>query len=557
MSVQRMRSSDSFIALSIAAFVTTMLAGVGVAIPPRHEKAPTMPWIKPVPVSTQNVAGNHAPCASHVTRDGYTSIQVNVDTYGCNIPGDAGNEPSIAIDPTDPKKIVIGWRQFDSVLSDFRQAGWAYSHDAGHTWVIQGSLTPGVFGSDPVLAAGPTGEVYYLSVGLDELRLFKSLDGGMSWLQRFQVAPGLQDKPWMAIDTTKGVGRGNIYVLAPYYDLHRSTDSGRTFENIPWPTNVIGTAIYVDGSGTLYTYPPIVRSETVQDLSATPTFQERSYFLCTGPLDCATGNPNPGGEANQYWIGSATDIHHIAWLFVSESPTCFSRTQDGGITFDTPIRINDDPLDNGACHWFTMLSVAQNGRVDMAWNDTRNYTDDPDAKLSELYYSHSIDYGATWSANVPVSLVFNTYIGWAYGQNKIGDYYHMLSDNLGVNIAYAATFNGEQDVYFLRIGPWDCNGNQIDDAVDIASATSLDCNGNGVPDECEYRADFDGDGLTTYNDFATFVGNFAGPIVRETASAPRERGGSGTNCSVLSDIDHDGDVDLKDFYGLQQVFVTP
>lgn len=31
----------------------------------------------------------------------------------------------------------------------------------------------------------------------------------------------------------------------------------------------------------------------------------------------------------------------------------------------------------------------------------------------------------------------------------------------------------------------DCNGNGVDDATDIAHATSLDCNGNGIPDECD------------------------------------------------------------------------
>jgi hypothetical protein len=31
----------------------------------------------------------------------------------------------------------------------------------------------------------------------------------------------------------------------------------------------------------------------------------------------------------------------------------------------------------------------------------------------------------------------------------------------------------------------DCNGNEIDDATDIAEQTSADCNSNGMPDECE------------------------------------------------------------------------
>lgn len=33
--------------------------------------------------------------------------------------------------------------------------------------------------------------------------------------------------------------------------------------------------------------------------------------------------------------------------------------------------------------------------------------------------------------------------------------------------------------------PLDCNGNGIDDAVDVASGTSPDCNGNKIPDECD------------------------------------------------------------------------
>ena len=64
----------------------------------------------------------------------------------------------------------------------------------------------------------------------------------------------------------------------------------------------------------------------------------------------------------------------------------------------------------------------------------------------------------------------------------------MVSDQVGANLAYAATFNGEQDVYFLRIGEYDCNDNGIADSVDLAAKTSADCNDNGIPDECEIAA---------------------------------------------------------------------
>jgi hypothetical protein len=46
--------------------------------------------------------------------------------------------------------------------------------------------------------------------------------------------------------------------------------------------------------------------------------------------------------------------------------------------------------------------------------------------------------------------VWNSQLGWP-NQNKIGDYYHMVSDLNGADLAWAATFNGEEDVYYVRI----------------------------------------------------------------------------------------------------------
>jgi hypothetical protein len=66
----------------------------------------------------------------------FTSFQVNVDATGHNITGDAANEPSITVDPTNGNKMTIGWRQFNSVASNFRQAGWSYSKNGGATWTF-------------------------------------------------------------------------------------------------------------------------------------------------------------------------------------------------------------------------------------------------------------------------------------------------------------------------------------------------------------------------------------------------------------------------------------
>ncbi|NND64198.1 MAG: hypothetical protein HKN48_13495, partial [Flavobacteriaceae bacterium] len=45
--------------------------------------------------------------AYNVRRSDYFTTQVNIDAAGMDIVGDAGNEPSLAVDPLNPDRIVI------------------------------------------------------------------------------------------------------------------------------------------------------------------------------------------------------------------------------------------------------------------------------------------------------------------------------------------------------------------------------------------------------------------------------------------------------------------
>ena len=123
----------------------------------------------------------------------------------------------------------------------------------------------------------------------------------------------------------------------------------------------------------------------------------------------------------------------------------FSRSTDGGLTWSAPVRVNDDA--GTGWQWFGTMSTSPSGRIDAIWLDTR---DNPGTYLSSLYYSHSDDGGLTWSANERLSEAFDPHLGWP-NQDKMGDYYHMVSDDQGFNLAWAATFNGEQDVYYGRM----------------------------------------------------------------------------------------------------------
>src|SRR5262245_13674502 len=126
----------------------------------------------------------------------FTSYQANVDAQGNNIVGDAANEPSIAVDPTDSNKITIGWRQFDSVLSNFRQGGWGYTADGGVHWTFPGVLQPGVFRSDPVLDSNEGGTFFYNSLLGDNFcdNDWQSTNGGQSWTSFPGTSGG--DKQW-------------------------------------------------------------------------------------------------------------------------------------------------------------------------------------------------------------------------------------------------------------------------------------------------------------------------------------------------------------------------
>src|ERR1700730_6209 len=118
----------------------------------------------------------------------FTSYQANVDANGNNILGDAANEPSISVNPTDGNKMMIAWRQFNSISSDFRQAGWGYTTDAGVHWTFPGVLQNNVFRSDPVTKSDQAGNFFYLSLRSDGFSFFcddlwRSTNGGQSWTE--------------------------------------------------------------------------------------------------------------------------------------------------------------------------------------------------------------------------------------------------------------------------------------------------------------------------------------------------------------------------------------
>lgn len=449
-----------------------------------------------------------------VARGEYVSVQVNVDENGQNILGDAANEPSIAMDPLSPNRLVMGWRQSDTVSSSLAEAGVARSDDRGRTWLDVGVLREGQSGSNPVLAADVKGQFYYYSERSSypyPVDMYRSTDGGATWEVNDNAFGG--NKPWIAVDPTDGPGRGMLYA---YWgrEFTRSADGGKSFK-AKWqlPSSADWGTMTVDPSGEVHIlsrYDHVLSSENAGIESSEPVFELRGapcvLPICERVYPNTTVGPNKGGLLYQPWIaadhslgahsGNLYAVFLTRGRFTGTYPTSdpadvsITRSSDGGRTWSRPVVVNQDAARPDSWQWFSTMAVGPDGRVHVAWNDSRNTQN---ADLVELFYAWSDDGGDTWQGDFPVSPMFDSTIGYPNNSPKLGDYYHMVADDFGVNIAYAATFNGEQDVYFLRIGePVDCNANDVPDSDEIAKGAA-DCNDNDVPDACE--RDFDDDGV--------------------------------------------------------------
>jgi hypothetical protein len=404
----------------------------------------------------------------------FTSYQVNVDLNGNNITGDAANEPSITVNPTNHDQMTIGWRQFDTVSSNFRQAGWGYTTNGGVSWTFPGVLEEGVFRSDPVLSANSEGNLFYLSLLTTFFdTMFRSLNGGQSWTNLGPATGG--DKQWLTIDNTNSVGHGFQYQYwstagnnYPGRQFSRSIDDGFTWEDpVSIPNSPVWGTLDVDTGGNLYLAGVnfdtgliwCERSTNAKNSAVTPTFSQSAIVNLGG--DIGSGELiNPAGLVGQIFLvvdKSGTSTNNNVYLLASVLPTGsttgsdvkFVRSTDAGLTFSLPHRVNDDPINHSKWHWLAALSVAPNGRLDAIWLDTRNAANNTD---SQLFYSYSHDAGVTWSPNVAASAPFNPFLGYP-NQNKMGDYITIVSDDTGADVAYCATFNGEEDVYYVRVAP--------------------------------------------------------------------------------------------------------
>ena len=254
--------------------------------------------------------------------------------------------------------MTIGWRQFNSVASNFRQAGWGYTTNGGATWTFPGVLENNVFRSDPVLGSDTVGTFFYLSLlqtFFDDM--WRSLNGGVSWTNIAPAKGG--DKQWFTIDNTSSIGHGFQYQHWSSSgnnfggrQFTRSIDGGITWLNpinIPnspsWGTPDVNTdgTLFIGGvnlgTGQIW----CARSTNAKDSAAIPTFDLSTKVNLGG--DIAIGEQiNPEGLVGQIFLAvdrSGTSTNNNVYMMASVLPTgssngsdvMFVRSTDGGRDF--------------------------------------------------------------------------------------------------------------------------------------------------------------------------------------------------------------------------------
>ncbi|MGH9280568.1 MAG: exo-alpha-sialidase [Acidimicrobiales bacterium] len=107
-------------------------------------------------------------------------------------------------------------------------------------------------------------------------------------------------------------------------------------------------------------------------------------------------SPKGGAEGSLHFVYDGSNQPKIS----NFTQVFYRRSVDGGVTWSDVKVMNDTDPAKFTYSGDPNVAVAPNGRVDVAWWDTRN---DPGIAANDVYYASSDDGGVTWSKNTRVT----------------------------------------------------------------------------------------------------------------------------------------------------------
>lgn len=310
----------------------------------------------------------------------------------------------------------------------------------------------------------------------------RSTDGGATWARADTIAYGqmtqgangttgkMSDKQWMAVDRSSSPRRGTLYTVFLQMEMtgisadlaivvKRKPAGAAKFIREPVPVTdasfidmqfaSIGVdhrgdvhafffgqrdgdaehrlwhSVSRDGAESFETPRPVgpirfpARSNNVpehlpQRLGALPQFA----------VDGGEASPHRG---NLYAVWFSNDLNEQGpGTHFSPFHVYFARSVDGGASWSSPMRVNDDTTMEGVDHLYPSIDVAPNGAVVLTWYDGRQSPGNSDL---HHYTAYSLDGGATLKPNIRVSTESSNSNAYVIGNFGIGDYTKCLSTN--------------------------------------------------------------------------------------------------------------------------------
>ena len=370
-------------------------------------------------------------------------------------------EPSIAVNPSNPQQVV-------AVFQDNAHA--SYSPDAGRSWKpAQGVAPPNYrISGDVSTTFDNHGHAFICYIAFDRLGTFnywghgatrngilvrRSLDGGATWeandvpVAEQPTKPGVpfEDKPYIVSDTGNSRYAGNLYVGWTRWSLtdskilfSRSTDDGKTWsppleiDRTPGlPRDDNGANEGFDGAvgpdGRLYaiwSQGDDIFLTTSRD--GGKTFSRARPIIHTAPIMFAVETLERANGFPQIAIDPRTQRLYVTWTdYRNGDIDVFSSTStDHGKKWSEPVRVNNDPIHDGADQFFQWLAVDPvDGSGNVVFYDRRN---DPTNRTQTVTLARSTDHGASfqnyaWTTNPfnASGVFFGDYIGIAASGGRV------------------------------------------------------------------------------------------------------------------------------------------
>jgi hypothetical protein len=288
-----------------------------------------------------------------------------------------------------------------------------------------------------------------------------STDGGKTFGDPVDVSQSafndasLRQKAFSATTTTVATP-GTTTTTAPAGSRAAQPDQAVNFGGF-------GPSMAVDNKGTVYAIwpstasnvtpsPPtgIMMSKSTDHGKTWTSSQIAPFDYKTGSFVTATWSPNGGPDGTLHAVATGTEDPNVA----NYGDVYYYNSTDGGKTWSPRKNVTDDDPKQFFIQTFPNVSVAPNGRIDVAWFDTRN---DPGTRSNDVYMTSSTDNGKTWSKNVRITdKLIDRKIG-VFGNNAdVNAPPGLAATNKLTLLAWDDTRNGDavgqaQDIYAANV----------------------------------------------------------------------------------------------------------